>query len=170
MGWVAHRAFERADGTPAAVYDRGDLGKEAITRLLAPDPETAIDQALALAEVIGAAEESVQKHSSYRYTGLLNDITDSKAVIFDSKMFDWTGSIVMPFEPICPRMQRKTISVTGMSCNGCEQTVGNALKTIDGVTRVDADHEGDTVEIVVEETVTDDLHAAIEQAGYDVAA
>jgi len=50
MGWVAHRAFERADGTPAAVYDRGDLGKEAITRLLAPDPETAIDQALALAE------------------------------------------------------------------------------------------------------------------------
>jgi len=37
-------------------------------------------------------------------------------------------------------MQRKTISVTGMSCNGCEQTVGNALKTIDGVTRVDADH------------------------------
>jgi len=53
-------------------------------------------------------------------------------------------------------MQRKTISVTGMSCNGCEQTVGNALKTIDGVTRVDADHEGDTVEIVVEETVTDD--------------
>jgi len=58
-----------------------------------------------------------------------------------------------------------------MSCNGCEQTVGNALKTIDGVTRVDADHEGDTVEIVVEETVTDDdLHAAIEQAGYDVAA
>jgi len=60
--------------------------------------------------------------------------------------------------------------VTGMSC-GCEQTVGNALKTIDGVTRVDADHEGDTVEIVVEETVTDDdLHAAIEQAGYDVAA
>jgi len=53
MGWVAHRAFERADGTPAAVYDRGDLGKEAITRLLAPDPETAIDQALALAEVIG---------------------------------------------------------------------------------------------------------------------
>jgi len=38
-------------------------------------------------------------------------------------------------------------------------------------TRVDADHEGDTVEIVVEETVTDDdLHAAIEQAGYDVAA
>jgi len=67
-------------------------------------------------------------------------------------------------------MQRKTISVTGMSCNGCEQTVGNAPKTIDGVTRVDADHEGDTVEIVVEETVTDDdLHAAIEQAGYDVA-
>jgi len=70
-----------------------------------------------------------------------------------------------------PTYAAKDDLVTGMSCNGCEQTVGNALKTIDGVTRVDADHEGDTVEIVVEETVTDDdLHAAIEQAGDDEAA
>ena len=57
-----------------------------------------------------------------------------------------------------------------MSCNGCEQNVENALQNIDGVTRVDADHEGDTVEVVVEDNmVDDDLHAAIEQAGYDVA-
>ena len=45
-------------------------------------------------------------------------------------------------------MERKTISVTGMSCNGCEQTVENALQTLEGVTRVDADSEGDTVELV----------------------
>jgi len=45
-------------------------------------------------------------------------------------------------------MQRTTISVTGMSCNGCEQIVENAFKTIDGVTRADAHHEGNTVEIV----------------------
>jgi len=38
---------------PLPSTTEGDLGKEAITRLLAPDPETAIDQALALAEVIG---------------------------------------------------------------------------------------------------------------------
>ncbi|MFC4986802.1 heavy-metal-associated domain-containing protein [Saliphagus infecundisoli] len=42
-------------------------------------------------------------------------------------------------------MERKTISVTGMSCNGCEQNVENALQTAEGVTRVDADHDGDTV-------------------------
>lgn len=68
-------------------------------------------------------------------------------------------------------MQRKTVSVTGMSCNGCEQNVENALQAISGVTRVDADHEGDTVEIVVEDNEAEnDLQAAIEQAGYDVAA
>lgn len=68
-------------------------------------------------------------------------------------------------------MERHTLSVSGMSCTGCEQNVESALKQIDGVTRVTADHEGDTVEVVVEDDVTDDdLHAAIEQAGYDVPA
>lgn len=57
-----------------------------------------------------------------------------------------------------------------MACNGCEQNVENALQNINGVTRVDADHEADTVEVVVEDDVADDdLHAAIERAGYDVA-
>lgn len=57
-----------------------------------------------------------------------------------------------------------------MSCNGCEQNVENALQNIDGVTRVDADHEGNTVEVVVEDDVVDeDLHAAIKRAGYDIA-
>ncbi|MFB6120841.1 MAG: heavy-metal-associated domain-containing protein [Halobacteriaceae archaeon] len=69
------------------------------------------------------------------------------------------------------RMERKTISVTGLSCTGCEQTVTNALKTLDGVNRVEADHEADTVEVVAGDSVTDDdIHAAIEQAGYEVTA
>jgi len=68
-------------------------------------------------------------------------------------------------------MDRETISVTGMSCNGCEGNVENALGAIDGVTRVDADHEADSVDVVAEDDVSDDdLHAAIEGAGYDVAA
>ncbi|QLG63672.1 bifunctional hydroxymethylpyrimidine kinase/phosphomethylpyrimidine kinase [Halorarum salinum] len=49
MGWLARRAVGRADGTPAAVYDRGDVGKEAVTRVLAPDAGTAVDRVLALA-------------------------------------------------------------------------------------------------------------------------
>ena len=68
-------------------------------------------------------------------------------------------------------MERKTLSVAGMSCNGCEQNVENALQGLDGVTRVEADHEADTVDIVVDDSVSDtDLTAAIEGAGYDVAA
>jgi copper chaperone len=68
-------------------------------------------------------------------------------------------------------MERKTISVTGMSCDGCEQNVTNALKNLDDVNRVEADHEADTVEVVADDSVTDDdIHAAIEQAGYEVTA
>ena len=68
-------------------------------------------------------------------------------------------------------MERKTLSVTGMSCNGCEQNVENALQSLDGVSRVEADHEADTVSVVVDDAVTDDdLTAAIEGAGHDVAA
>jgi copper chaperone len=68
-------------------------------------------------------------------------------------------------------MERKTISVTGMSCNGCEQNVKNALRNLEGVNRVEADHEADTVELVAEDDVADDdIEATIENAGYDVTA
>lgn len=52
MGWAARKAFERADGTPVAVYDRGAVGKEPITRLLATDPETGIERTLALSDAV----------------------------------------------------------------------------------------------------------------------
>jgi copper chaperone len=67
-------------------------------------------------------------------------------------------------------MKRETISVDGMSCDSCERNVENVLRTLDGVSRVEADHEGDTVEVVEDDVADDDVHAAIEQAGYDVAA
>jgi len=58
-----------------------------------------------------------------------------------------------------------------MSCNGCEQNVENALKKLDSVTRVQADHTGNTVEIVFDDDAHDeDIYAAIEQAGYDISA
>lgn len=68
-------------------------------------------------------------------------------------------------------MERRTLSVTGMSCDGCERTVTNALGSLDGVNRVEADHEADTVEVVAADSVDDDdLRAAIERAGYEVTA
>lgn len=50
MGWGTRQAFERADGTPVAILDRGDVGKEPICKLLAPDAETLIERALTLLE------------------------------------------------------------------------------------------------------------------------
>jgi copper chaperone len=68
-------------------------------------------------------------------------------------------------------MERETIAVSGLSCTGCEQNVENALRAVEGVTRVEADHETDTVEVVADDDVTDEeIGAAIEGAGYDIAA
>ena len=67
-------------------------------------------------------------------------------------------------------MERKRMAVSGMSCTGCEQRVENALRALDGVTRVEADHEGGSVEVVVADGTTDDeLASTIRDAGYDVA-
>jgi copper chaperone len=65
-------------------------------------------------------------------------------------------------------MDRTTVSVSGMSCGGCEQNVESALQTLDGVSRVDADHEADSVEIVVEGVDETTVHETIEDAGYEV--
>lgn len=68
-------------------------------------------------------------------------------------------------------MERKTVRVTGMSCTGCEQNVESALENLKGVTRVEADLEGESVEVVVDDDVSDDdITAAIEDAGYEVTA
>lgn len=68
-------------------------------------------------------------------------------------------------------MNRQTLAVEGMACDGCEQNVEQALQKLEGVTRVTADHEADSVEVVVSDDTSDeDLSAAIREAGYDVAA
>lgn len=50
MNWAATRAFERAETTPAVVFDRGDVGKEPITRLLTHDAADLATLALSIAE------------------------------------------------------------------------------------------------------------------------
>lgn len=58
-----------------------------------------------------------------------------------------------------------TITVEGMSCEHCEQTVGEALRGVDGVTDADVDREGEraTVEGDAEPGA---LVRAVEDAGY----
>ncbi|WP_336136233.1 bifunctional hydroxymethylpyrimidine kinase/phosphomethylpyrimidine kinase [Natronomonas amylolytica] len=51
MSWAAERAFEQCETTPAIVFDRGDVGKEPITRLLAKEDDLTT-RALSIAERI----------------------------------------------------------------------------------------------------------------------
>lgn len=62
-----------------------------------------------------------------------------------------------------------TLTVTGMSCEHCEQTVVEALEAVDGVREATADEEAGraTVEGEVE---VDALIEAVESAGYEASA
>ncbi|QSW99982.1 bifunctional hydroxymethylpyrimidine kinase/phosphomethylpyrimidine kinase [Haloterrigena alkaliphila] len=48
MGWAARQAFADREEPPEAVVDRGDVGKEAMVKLVASDPETLAERLLAL--------------------------------------------------------------------------------------------------------------------------
>lgn len=63
----------------------------------------------------------------------------------------------------------RQITVTGMSCEGCEQNVEDALEDLPGVTAAEADHESETA--TVEGDADDDaLVQAVEDAGYEASA
>lgn len=65
-------------------------------------------------------------------------------------------------------MGSETIAVAGMACNGCEQAVEEELNNVDGVTHAEADHEADRVHVSTDADVDpEELHAAIQRAGYD---
>ncbi|MFC4448806.1 bifunctional hydroxymethylpyrimidine kinase/phosphomethylpyrimidine kinase [Halorussus aquaticus] len=48
MQWGARRAFESVEGTPVAVVDRGEVGKEAMTKVVAEDGEELAERVLTL--------------------------------------------------------------------------------------------------------------------------
>jgi copper chaperone CopZ len=63
----------------------------------------------------------------------------------------------------------QTITVDGMSCEHCEETVRDALISVDGVTAASVDRDASTAEI--EGTAaTADLLSAVEDAGYETSA
>lgn len=66
-------------------------------------------------------------------------------------------------------MPETALTVHGMSCGGCEDAVESALGDLDGVTTVEADHEHDRVIVTADGPSEDEIRAAIEGAGYDVA-
>ncbi|QLG49901.1 heavy-metal-associated domain-containing protein [Natrinema halophilum] len=63
----------------------------------------------------------------------------------------------------------QTITVEGMSCEHCEQTVEAALEDVDGVTTVDVDRDAERVTVdgdVAPQVLVD----AVDEAGYDASA
>ena len=65
-------------------------------------------------------------------------------------------------------MKNLTLSVNGMSCEGCASTVGKALKQVEGVRRADVLLQDEEAKLLLEDEVRDeDLLAAIKGAGYD---
>ncbi len=66
-------------------------------------------------------------------------------------------------------MKETIIKVTGMVCNGCENRVQNALKTIEGVENVVANYKNGTVTITSKEEVSENvMKEKIEDIGFEV--
>jgi len=63
-----------------------------------------------------------------------------------------------------------SISVTGMKCGGCENTINTALSAISGVISVKASHQAKQVDVEFDPDKTDveALEDAIIDAGFDV--
>lgn len=62
-----------------------------------------------------------------------------------------------------------TIKVNGMVCNGCENRVQNALKSIEGIEEVKADHNKGEVTITAKEEINiKDVEAKIEDIGFEI--
>jgi len=62
-----------------------------------------------------------------------------------------------------------TLTVEGMSCGGCEQTVVEALESVSGVTHAEADRETDSATVEGDADV-DALVQAVVDSGYDASA
>jgi copper chaperone len=69
-------------------------------------------------------------------------------------------------------MENATLNVTGMTCQGCVASVTRVLKAVPGVSDVVVTLQPGTATVVYDATRTTlpVLKAAIEDAGYDVAA
>ena len=66
-------------------------------------------------------------------------------------------------------MKETVIKVEGMVCNGCENRVQNALKGIEGVEKVVADHTTGTVTVTAKNEVEESaIKEVIEDIGFEV--
>ncbi|TCP54860.1 copper chaperone CopZ [Tamaricihabitans halophyticus] len=67
-------------------------------------------------------------------------------------------------------MTEGTYSVSGMACGHCADSVTEEIERVTGVTAVSVDVEAGTVTVTSEaELDIADIHAAVEEAGYELA-
>jgi copper chaperone CopZ len=66
--------------------------------------------------------------------------------------------------------EKMELTVTGMTCTGCENTIKNGLKQVDGVFEVEASHKNNKVTIKVEKDKVsrEEIAQQIETIGYNV--
>jgi copper chaperone CopZ len=65
-------------------------------------------------------------------------------------------------------MTTYTVSVQGMTCEGCERIVERETAALDGVAAVDADADAGTVVVTGRQEAAETVRATIEALGYDV--
>lgn len=66
-------------------------------------------------------------------------------------------------------MKELVINVEGMHCEGCENRIKNAIKEIDGIEEVNANHETGIVNVIVKKSVNEkEIKDTIEDIGFEV--
>ena len=66
-------------------------------------------------------------------------------------------------------MKETNLIVNGMMCGGCENRVKNAIKNIEGVENVTADHNTGRVMVISDNEVSEEIiKEALEDIGYEV--
>ena len=66
-------------------------------------------------------------------------------------------------------MKETILIVNGMMCGGCENRVKNAIKNIEGVENVTADHNTGKVIVISDNAVSEEIiKEVLEDIGYEV--
>ena len=66
-------------------------------------------------------------------------------------------------------MKETILIINGMMCGGCENRVKNAIKNIEGVENVTADHNTGKVIVISNNEVSEEIiKEALEDIGYEV--
>ena len=72
-------------------------------------------------------------------------------------------------EPAAQQEQHIELQVSGMMCEHCEASVEKALKQVEGVTEVNADHNTGTVKVTMNREIPEELlNQAVIDAGYEI--